>query len=255
MRRLPSLALAFPALALTTAACTDTPSDHGATNGAGLASAASACPAGATHLPLTGLCPDQADALLHVGKGDRPPPPENCQWTIAELAMPQDAVLLYRVARCGGKTTRLDYNAGKPLAHLDYAASAYYGDDVKGQSLIRFAPVRDGDPTATILAEALAAIEDPAEAVGCTVRKADIPGWPTDALVVDIPAVEAAKLPQDEIRSACGPLGLDQGSQHYWRAFQGFVWLFDLGQEQPDVDPDSLTLVRNYKDGGWWPLP
>lgn len=238
------------AVALAMSGCTDAPSNQSAN-----ASAPAACADSAARLPGTGLCPADASAMLPAATGFQATAPDGCTWSVGEAALPDAQWLLYRAARCGTKTTQLAYASAKPLAQLSYATSAYYGDDAKGQTIVQVAPVSNGDANATIVALARGAAEDPAKAVGCAVRPAGIEGWAQGALVVDIPAAEAAKLPQDEIRSACGPLGLDQGSQRFWRAFQGHVWLFDLGQEAPDVDPGSLTLVRKDGDGGWARLP
>lgn len=214
-----------------------------------------ACPDKADRLPGSALCPTDAAALLRADAGERPAPPGGCQWRVAETALPDGAYLLYRAARCAGKSMTLAYAAGTPLARLVYAFSPLFGADARGQTLVTFAPADPRDPQASILALARAAITDPAEAAGCHVRKADIPGWPTDALVVDIADADAAMLPQDEVRSACGPLGLDQDSQLYWRTAQGIAWHFDLGQEAAEIDPASLTVVRKDAREHWAPLP
>ncbi len=216
---------------------------------AAVAPASAACSDKAARLPGTGLC--RADAAALIPADDQSAPPDGCAWSLNEAALPDATWLLYRAARCDGKTAALAYAPGKPLARLVYALSPMGGDQAKGATLVAFAPADRRDPQSTILALTRAAITDPADDQGCHVRKADIPGWPTDALVVDIPADDAAKMPQDEIRGACGPLGLDQGSQLYWRIGQGIVWHFDLGQELPEIDPRSLTLIRQDARGEW----
>ncbi len=254
MRHLP-----FCALLASLSACAPSPADQPANNAqaakaAPVASAppAPACPDKAAALPDTGLCPADAAALLPAD--DRPPLPDGCTWSINEAALPDATWLLYRAARCDGKTAALAYAPAKPLARLVYALSPMGGDQAKGATLVAFAPSDRRNPQATILALTRAAITDPADDQDCHVRKADIPGWPADALVVDIPAAQATKMPQDEIRSACGPLGMDQGSQLYWRISQNTAWHFDLGQEAPEINPRSLTLVRKDASGEWTPL-
>ncbi|WP_088185477.1 hypothetical protein [Sphingobium sp. Z007] len=248
MRHLP-----LCALLASLSACAPSPADQPADTAQAPknmpVSSTSTCPDKAARLPGTGLCPTDAAALLPAD--DRPSLPDGCAWSVSETALPGDTWLLYRAARCDGKTAALAYAPAKPLARLVYALSPMGGDQAKGATLVVFAPADRRDPQSTILALTRAAITDPADDQGCHVRKADIPGWPADALVVDIPADEAAKMPQDEIRGACGPLGLDQGSQLYWRISQGHVWHFDLGQELPEIDPRSLTLIRKDASGEW----
>ncbi|MBA4089783.1 MAG: hypothetical protein C0494_04205 [Sphingobium sp.] len=252
MRHLP-----FCVLLASLGACAPSPTDQPGNDAqapkAAPVTRAAVCPDKAARLSGTGLCPTDAAALLTAD--DRPSLAEGCTWSVNEAALPDDIWLLYRAARCDGKTTALAYAAGKPLARLVYALSPMGGDQARGAPLVAFAPADRRDPQSTILALTRAAITDPADDDGCHVRQADIPGWPADALVVDIPAAQAASLPQDEIRSACGPLGLDQGSQLYWRISQGHAWHFDLGQEAPEIDPRSLTLVRKNAGGRWAPMP
>ncbi|RYM11056.1 hypothetical protein [Sphingobium cupriresistens] len=248
--------LLFCALLASLTACAPPPADQSANNAQTSNAApvvsmtsAPACPDKAARLPGTGLCPADAAALLPAD--DHPSLPDGCAWSVNEAALPDDIWLLYRAARCAGKTTALAYAPARPLARLVYALSPMGGDQAKGATLVAFAPADHHDPQSTILALTRAAITDQADDHGCHVRKADIPGWPADALVVDIPAAEAAAMRQDEIRTACGPLGLDQGSQLYWRIRQGHVWHFDLGQESPEINPRSLTLVRKEAGGRW----
>ena len=98
------------------------------------------------------------------------------------------------------------------------------------------------------------AIKNKAEAAKCEVRSAGYSGWPGDALVVDVSAAEAAKARKDEPRTACGPYGLDEDSQTFWRVFQGTAWFFELGQDSLEVDPGSFTLVHKDEKGNWVPV-
>ena len=69
--------------------------------------------------------------------------------------------------------------------------------------------------------------------------------------MVDVSPAEAAKAPKNEPRTACGQYGLDEDAQVFWRAFQGFAWYFDLGQEQMEIDPGSLTVATKDEGGNW----
>ncbi len=68
---------------------------------------------------------------------------------------------------------------------------------------------------------------------------------------MDVSAAEAAKARKDEPRTACGPVGLDEDSETYWRVFQGYSWFFELGQDEAEIDPGSLTLIHKDAQGKW----
>jgi hypothetical protein len=104
---------------------------------------------------------------------------------------------------------------------------------------------------APLVDRARAATTSPREADGCTARPARIEGWPGDAILVDVSTAEAAKAPADEPRTACGPLGLNQGEQAFWRAGQGYGWFFSMGQDAFEIDPGSLTVIAKGADGRW----
>lgn len=210
------------------------------------------CPDDGGRLPITGICAARAANYLNVAGGTPPDAPEGCEWTVQETRFADD-VLLYRATRCGRKTTRLAFAGGAGLAELSYD-TAGYGDaenTLKGQVIVRIAGVDPADKTATLLRVARDAIDDPAQKTACSVRNAGQDFWPSDALVVDVSAAEAAKAPEGEPRTACGPFGLDQDSSAFWRVFQGHSWFFQLGQDAWQVDPGSFTLMRKGKNGAW----
>jgi len=102
-----------------------------------------------------------------------------------------------------------------------------------------------------VTAYAREAIEKKAEATKCIARLAKQEGWPSDAIVVDVSAADAAKAPKHEPRSACGPLGLNDDETSYWRASQGVGWFFQLGQDGLEIDPGSFTVMTKASDGSW----
>jgi hypothetical protein len=112
-------------------------------------------------------------------------------------------------------------------------------------------PIANESGDAAILRHARAAMDAKTKSAACAVRPANDPNLPADAKVVDVSAAEAAKAPKDEPRTACGKYGLDEDAQVFWRAFQGFAWYFDLGQEQIEIDPGSLTIVTKDESGNW----
>ncbi len=219
------------------------------------AQAAESCPDDGARLPITGLCAGRAANYLNMVEGTLPDGPEGCSWTVQETEMPAGEVLLYMALQCGDKATKLTFEGGAQLAELKYETSAQLGDELKGQTLIKIASADPAAPTANVLSVARAAMEDQAEAAKCEVRPAGIEGWPADALVVDVSAAEAAKAPKDEPRAACGPFGLNEDSQAYWRVFQGFSWYFELGQDNAEIDPRSLTLMSKDEKGEWGQVP
>ena len=194
-------------------------------------------------LPGTGICEAKAASYLQFAGGPRPKAPTGCQWVVNELALPGDEFLLYLAARCGGKTHTLAYSGGAQKAELKF--------DGTGAAIVEIFAADGGDGSAAILRHTRAAMSNPADAAKCAVRPAKIESWPTDAMVVDVSAAEVAKIPKDGPRTACGTYGLDEDSQMFWRAFQGFAWYFNLGQEEPEIDPGSFTVLKKDASGNW----
>ncbi|MEI9851500.1 MAG: hypothetical protein WDN24_12425 [Sphingomonas sp.] len=227
------------------------PEDNAAT--ADNASAAGEpCADDGDRLPITGLCAGRAVNYLNIAGGELPEPPDGCEWVVQETPFATQ-VLLYRALKCGSKTTKLAFAGGAGLAELSYETAAYGDTDgtAKGQVLVRVGSIDGSDRTAGLLKTARAAIEDPAEKAGCSVRNAKIESWPEDALVVDVSAAEAAKAPPDEPRAACGPFGFNGDEASYWRVFQGHSWFFQLGQDLAQIDPGSFTLMAKDEKGDW----
>lgn len=219
------------------------------------ARAAGGCSDGTAPLAGTGLCQKAASALINrVGSIDDEPSwvvPEGCIARINETAMPGGEYLLYTASSCQGVTAQLAFEGGARTSELKLKTSTFGAVPADSLPVVLILGSDATDPTGNLLAFARAAITDPADAAGCSVRAIDIPGYPADGYVVDVSADLAAAYPQDEIRSACGPFGLDQGVQAYWRVFQGFSWFFSLGQDTPEFDPATLTVVRRNAAGVW----
>ena len=200
-------------------------------------------------MPGTGLCRADAGSYLRLAAGPRPEAPKGCTWVVNEMPMPGDKYLLYFAAKCNGKMTTLDFAGGAHKSELSYAVSTM--GTAKGEKVVEIWGAEPGDPKKAVLIHAREMIKNPKEAAQCQTRAAGFEGWPADALVVDIGAAEAAKLPKDGPRSACGPYGLDEDSQTFWRVFQGFSWFFNLGQDSLEIDPGSFTIVRKDDRGKW----
>ncbi|HWA23104.1 MAG TPA: hypothetical protein VG735_11970 [Caulobacterales bacterium] len=210
---------------------------------------AAPCPDDGPRLPETGVCQGRAWAYLDDFKGAREPSlPGGCTWSVNETMLPGDEALLYRAASCKGVTTKLAYAGGAHSASISYETSAVFGNSVKGQEVIRLFGT-DPDPQGA-LKEQLAALPK-AEREKCEIHPAGIDTWPSDALVIGPTKAARAKMPKDEPISACGPLGLDEDSQTFWRIKQGFAWFFQLGQEETDFDPATITVIAKNAEGGW----
>jgi len=245
---------AFVVALLVLAGCAATDSPEAAVPAGATASAS--CSNGETPLPVSGLCPSDAEALIHdadVGYY-RSGLTEltDCTWAVNETAFPGGDVLLYRAASCDGTTAKLGFAFGNHTSDLyvETAALGVAGEDV----LVGFVATSDADdPTANLLFQAREALEaegaDPAYVARCEVRTpADRP----DAYVVDVP--DPAPSP-DGPRSDCGPLGYTDESLSFWRVAYGFSWFFELGQDAyHEIDPGSLTLVAQGADGAWRPV-
>lgn len=203
-----------------------------------------ACAGSAARLTVTRLCPVAAEALLVDAPGAAATPPPGCGWTIGETLLTDGLAVLYRAARCQSRTTKLAFVPSEPMGAFTVAASPYEGTYDAGEPIIRMAKAADKD---AILALARRSIHNPGEAARCQLRSAAIDGWPADALVID----EVPQPRSDEVRSACGDLGLDEDAQTFWRLSQGVGWFFQLGQDSPIVDAGSFTLIQRSAGGSW----
>lgn len=248
------------ALVLALAACGSSDhADDGKADEKAVAAQGTACQDADARLPGTGLCASDASKIMPQDNVGREKAPEGCIWVINEVGLAGSDYLLYRGLQCDENRTQLEYAPGTPFAELRLTKSAYGPMAEEAYIPVKLRAFQgvpaEGTPADAVTAIVRSTITDPAEARTCSARKADIESWPSDALVVDLPTAETAKMPLDEIRSACGPYGLDQGSQRYWRVAQGYAWFFDLGQDQPEIDPGSLTVISKADNGQYQVRP
>lgn len=155
---------------------------------------------------------------------------------------------------CRDITTAFEFGAGAHSAALTYTVSALCGDQVVGDEPVE--PVRiflvDPADTQNVIRDLLEGAPA-AEAAKCSVRPANVDGWPKDALVLQYSAADRAKLPANEPVSMCGDFGRDEDATVYRRIFGGYAWFFALGQDTPDFDPGSFMLFSKDADGAWAP--
>ena len=237
--------VAIVAAAAVSLACTPkSASDQSAS-----ATSERACPDDGPRLPETGVCQGRALAYLDDPKGGREPSlPEGCTWTVNETMLPGDEALLYRAATCKGVTTKLGYSGGAHNASIFYEKSAVFGASAKDEAVLSLFGT-DPDPQGA-LKQAISELPM-SERAKCEIRPAGIDGWPSDALEIAPTKAARAKMPKDEPITACGKFGLNEDETRYWRIKQGFAWFFKLGQEEPDFDPASMTVIAKNAEGGW----
>ncbi|MFN7983487.1 MAG: hypothetical protein U0Q11_16685 [Vicinamibacterales bacterium] len=199
-------------------------------------------------LPLTGLCPDRASTYVMRASAS-PAPADGCTWQILETQVVDD-VLLYRGMKCQDRKTELEFAGGAHRAELQLVNSAFLGKITDPPALVYIYSI-EGDTMQAVTDRAREEIGKKA-AARCNARLANHQGWPSDAIVVDVPAADAGNAPKDKPRTACGPLGLNEDELSFWRAGQGFGWFFRLG-EAPEFDPGSFMLLTKGPDGTWTP--
>jgi hypothetical protein len=241
-------------------ACSPTAPAPAASASPGPTAAASAdppCADDGPRFPISKLCVGRSINYLDPGLRLITEAPAGCDWTMQETSFYDpdvEQVLLFRALKCNGVTTQLERAGGAHSASLDYVASALYPAAAGGDhSPVRIFGdgVRDGRGVIGELSEAIPA----AERATCEIQPAGNDHWPEDALVIAPNAAARARLPHDEPIAACGPYGLDEDSQTFWRVFQGYAWFFELGQDTMDIDPASFLLMRKGADGTWAPAP
>jgi len=203
----------------------------------------------------TGICTISFGGYVNEAGGAPPELPGNCEWAVNDaLARDGKTALLYRAARCNRQTTKLELRLAPRGMAIAYASSVVFGETAKGQTLVQLFPIPAGtDGKDMVLALAKETTQDKEEAAACEIRPAAIDGWPEDAFVVDVSLSRKSKFrtAYSEVYDACGPWGIDTGSTSYWRIAQGYAWRYTLGQDEPDVDPRTFTIILKGKTGGW----
>lgn len=252
--KMKKLLVAAGVIALVSGGCGGASDESGeAAESAAGAKADASCGADERRLPLTGLCEGDAFKSLNMEASASPEAADGCEWKVMETQIVGD-VLLYRGLKCDAGETKLEFAGGAERAELQLVTSAFLGKIDEPPTYVYVYTI-EGDAKQGVTERAREAMEDEAEAAICNARNADIEEWPSDALLVDVPPAEAAKSPSGEIRTACGPLGLNEDETSYWRVAQGYGWFFQLGQDAFEIDPGSFTLMTKGPDGSWGVAP
>lgn len=256
--------IAVLSLAALLTACQPATVDKADASKAGMNGAA-ACPDQGKRMPLTGVC---ASAETRYFPADGPPPAaplETCVWTPVEVTTPDpNEVFLANVSKCSGVASELEFSGGARSASIMVMRSAVFpapaGQQFEPIEVARVFRVTEGqDPKAYIRDLARQSIPDKLAAARCDVREAsaDDTGMPKGALFVDEAASpQSKKAPSDgpESYTACGDWGVKDGV-YYWLVRGPYAIYIALGQDLPDIDPATLTLLRKGADGAWAPAP
>ncbi len=219
--------------------------------------AASTCPDDGPRFAITGKCIGRSiNYLGDVGApGDLP---EGCQWVMNETAFGDEAIL-FLAAECKGVKTQFEYGGGARSAELKVVQSALYNPAPPDYAPVKIFTLADDsgkkDQMAVLLDMARQSTTDKKEAAACEVRPLD-PAKPDDQFVVDVSEAfkKANKKKYAEVYSACGPFGVAD-SQNFWMIKQGYGFFFELGQDNPDFVPRSLTVMQKQPGGEWEPKP
>lgn len=187
--------------------------------------------------------------------------PEGCTWEMNETMLPGDEALLYQALSCNGKKTEFDFRGGAHTATLGVKQSGFYDTVPEDHEPVRIVSLFEvTDAKARILDFAREGIENAEEAAACEVRPVG-DGAPDDAFAVDASAAYKTKMGLTEGPElgdgygACGPYGYLSDANQYWRITGGYAFFFDLGQDTPDFNPDSLTVMKKGEDGNWNAAP
>jgi hypothetical protein len=231
---------ASAALALALSACTPSaPTQHEATGPA-------ACADGAERFAVTGLCPQEASALIGADAfvATAYQLPEGCTWGVQESPGPPQEALLYVAAQCADRTTELEFRGGAHSVSLGYTSSALHPDVPSDFEPVRMFPLNGtADPQAFILNMTRETMTSQRHAAACAVREAG-EGRPSGAIAVDVPSAYrvAHRLPDDGTK-LCGDYSSSATSPSYWLIRQDFASWVDFGQTMPDFLPESVTWV------------
>lgn len=215
-----------------------------------------ACRDDGARLPLSGLCLGSARAMINIAEGEEPSlADETCSWELGEGWF-GGMIMLYRAVKCGNRIARIAGSAGAHMVELELIESSYGSEDELYGRLAE--PVSFADvfsrykptPQADVEARALFGRKGQVPA-SCAARPAT---QVADGFIVDVDSAERARQPQDAPPAhLCGDYGYGDDAD-VWRAFQSHVWFFKLGQDVPEIDYRSITLIEPDGAGGWQPI-
>jgi hypothetical protein len=212
------------------------------------------CADGSTRFAVTGLCLADAEALMAPGitPDAVAAAPEGCSWQTRELGLPGNEALLYKSLTCGDRVTELEFRGG-----ADHATLGYVSSGVNPEIPADYEPVKvfatDGGK-ADILAKVREGTQDAAEANACTLTEIEAAGLlPAGAIQADVtPAFRAANPDRfGDGAGACGVYGVLADAPRYWLLRGHMSFLFDYGQDLPDVMPGSFTMMKKDDAGAW----
>ncbi|PLX36777.1 MAG: hypothetical protein C0606_13250 [Hyphomicrobiales bacterium] len=199
--------------------------------------AGSACEGGEQPLPVTGLCPSEAqEGFLSAGDNRYLPMP-GCKWVVNETEMHGGEVLIYLASSCKTGTAKLEFAPGAKT----FSVKSSDGDvDITGIT------VDSADGLGSIESFARDALGASIKADACGLRDQD------DGYIFDLSKEEVERIAKAEEYYGggnCGPYGYNGDGSH-WRDFGGYGWYIRLGQDAYfSIEPSSLRVIQ-YKDDG-----
>ncbi len=215
------------------------------------------CRNGEQFLPISGLCTNEARRLLVIANGTNSLEPQymppGCSVAVNETEWFLD-VLLYKAQRCNGVTAKYNFERGPHrgitgvLTGQIPSVTAFGLTDIGGKS--------DAKTNIEYRARQEMGAEH-GDKNKCFVFSGEGFGHPQGSLVfndMDAGATNAICARQTDGPcdvGSCGKLGFFGDSTGYWRVFGSHAWFFDFGQETPQIEARTMTLITKDGKGGW----
>jgi hypothetical protein len=220
------------------------------------------CPNNDQKLPESGLCMADARKLLDHHADPHPTVNKGCSWEVNETAMPGGEFLLYNAYKCKDTTAKLAFQGGAKFATLAISQSAFLGVQAIGTELVTIGSISDNNVISSVLDYVRSQMEPGEQNNQCFVQPGQAYDLPANSYVVNVDAkyldhkhtddgyLKAAASNAD-IAASCGNWGYLPSSYSLWRAFGGFTWFFDFGQDVSEFDPASFSLITQNGQGQW----
>lgn len=212
------------------------------------------CPGGGSRLPLTRLCPQEAQALLRNVEQRELYVTSGCSVVINEAQLPGEGhAILYRALSCNGTTATLEFSGGARTASLTLIRSPMFGE--VDSKLATIYTSHGSSMTDAIMQRAANYDSPPQFDARCHVQSGSPYGYPGDSFVVNaLSATETNQLAQQgpgEGGGDCGSLGYFSDANSYWRGLNGELWHFDFGQDAMEIEGGSVTVIAKDGSGAW----
>ena len=159
-----------------------------------------------------------------------------------------DQFLLYKALRCKGVTSKLRFAGGAKFSSLEIEKSAFFGSSAAGHQLVVIAGLNDNNAPASIEFYARQKMSQNDDKLYCYAQSGKPYGYPSDSYVVNN---EEFNPNAQEQGFRCGEWGYFSDVQSFWRAFGGFTWFFQFGQDAIEFEARTFTMIERDGRGGW----